>query len=602
MDSGRTRALPLLVIVAGLACRRGQPTVQPPEIADARTDARAVATLPAVPASPPPPIVTSLKDREEPLPGTICYPSGFCWDRPRPQGEDLLGVWAAGPNDVWAVGARGTALHFDGHVWSRVRTGTSEKLVAVWGRSPNDVWMLSEDGGLVRWNGRRIVISLLSAEQEHALDLRDHPDAGAGSDAVDDVPPIDVTDPAMASVEPPEETLPRELQPYETGKSFSGLWGDAKHLWVVGGAAHIQQAQADDDETEVAVVRRFDGRRWTSTVVAKSPVLESVWGRSGDDIWATAQDLRSLSHFSEDRGERTYALHWDGRRWRRAPAVPFEWIVSGSAHLNALLQFDNGRSSGPFWKGNGPSLWELRTNSSISWGDKGAVVQSAVRGASDAGAAVDLDEKIFRDASYGARDIFGTEDGHVWIVGLRGAIHHFDGQHWSGIDPVADEQLYDLNGVTAVGDEIWAVGVHGVLRRQGERWIAIPSGTDANLFAAWGISPDNVWVVGSRGAIVHCGRDGCREVRPPRESPPGRPLTTIAGLGPNDIWTADDKGVGLHWNGKQWAEAPLPAKAPGTKLVAAHGELWLGRHRWDGKSWSAEPFSSLPPTAEIRRG
>jgi hypothetical protein len=452
---------------------------------------------------------------------------------------------------------------------------------------------------LVRWNGRAIVISLLSAEQEHALDLQDHPDAGAGSEAVDDVSRIGVTDPAMASVEPPVETLPK-MPPEETREEFSGLWGDAKRLWVVGGAAHVQQAQADDDTTEVAVVRRFDGRRWTSTVVGKSPGLVSVWGRSGDDIWAAAQDLRSLSHFSEDRGKRTYALHWDGRRWQRAPAVPFDWVAGGAAHLTALLQFDNGRISGPFWKGTSASLWELRTARDVGGGDEGTVVQFSARRGLDAGA--ELPEKVFKDASYGLQDIFGTEDGQVWVAGRRGALHHFDGQHWSGIDPSTDEQLYELKGVASVGDEIWAVGVHGILRRQGGRWTAVSSGTDVDLFAAWGSSPDDVWVVGNLGVILHCRRDGCKEVRPPRRSPPRQPLWTVAGLGPNDIWAeGGEPGVGLHWDGKAWTEAALPSKRPLRKMVAAHGELWLGRHRWDGTSWSTEAFSALPANEEIIR-
>src|SRR5262245_27276902 len=43
---------------------------------------------------------------------------GWCWRHPLPQGNTLNDVFGSAPNDVWAVGEVGTAIHFDGSEWS----------------------------------------------------------------------------------------------------------------------------------------------------------------------------------------------------------------------------------------------------------------------------------------------------------------------------------------------------------------------------------------------------------------------------------------------------------------------------------------------------
>jgi len=42
--------------------------------------------------------------------------------------------------DLWAVGERGLALHWDGALWSPSVTGTTANLYGVWAAAPNDVW------------------------------------------------------------------------------------------------------------------------------------------------------------------------------------------------------------------------------------------------------------------------------------------------------------------------------------------------------------------------------------------------------------------------------------------------------------------------------
>jgi hypothetical protein len=51
-------------------------------------------------------------------------------------GALLSGIWAATPDDVWAVGLNGTILHREAGGWTSFESPTSENLQTVWGAAP----------------------------------------------------------------------------------------------------------------------------------------------------------------------------------------------------------------------------------------------------------------------------------------------------------------------------------------------------------------------------------------------------------------------------------------------------------------------------------
>ncbi len=72
------------------------------------------------------------------------------------------GVWASGPNDVWAVGwrnsaqqldANGFAFHWDGCSWSPAPLSTTAGLNDVWGAGSTDVWIAGTQGATWHWDG-----------------------------------------------------------------------------------------------------------------------------------------------------------------------------------------------------------------------------------------------------------------------------------------------------------------------------------------------------------------------------------------------------------------------------------------------------------------
>ena len=52
----------------------------------------------------------------------------------------LMAVWASAPDDVFAVGDRGTILHYDGNAWTKMDSLTDKQLRDVWGFAHNDVY------------------------------------------------------------------------------------------------------------------------------------------------------------------------------------------------------------------------------------------------------------------------------------------------------------------------------------------------------------------------------------------------------------------------------------------------------------------------------
>jgi hypothetical protein len=129
--------------------------------------------------------------------------------------ENLYGVSASSPDDVWVVGAgrddegpfQAIALHFDGHAWSAVpprEPGVNGNVFyGVLARAPHDVWAVGQqigtappDEALVEhWNGRRWSVVRAGhaagndspSHQLLAVDLTAQDDLRAVGDAQDGV-------------------------------------------------------------------------------------------------------------------------------------------------------------------------------------------------------------------------------------------------------------------------------------------------------------------------------------------------------------------------------------------------------------------------------
>lgn len=81
--------------------------------------------------------------------------------------------------------------------------------------------------------------------------------------------------------------------------------------------------------------------------------------------------------------------------------------------------------------------------------------------------------------------------------------------------------------------------------------LALPPTTMAPL-ASWGDAPDNIWVVGDKGAILRWdGRVFRRVALPPALAAAPPTWRAVTGVGRDYVWFAGDKGAVARWNGTE---------------------------------------------------
>ncbi len=80
--------------------------------------------------------------------GEVYHFDGSQWRMmPIPDVPLLVWVFGFGPGDVYAVGAGGGGIRFDGTSWTSWSTGTTQDLWGIWGATPDDLWLVGGNVG-----------------------------------------------------------------------------------------------------------------------------------------------------------------------------------------------------------------------------------------------------------------------------------------------------------------------------------------------------------------------------------------------------------------------------------------------------------------------
>jgi hypothetical protein len=210
---------------------------------------------------------------------------------PSPSANQLQGVTANGPDDVWAVGytidpdRRPLALHWNGRKWREVPTPTVNdgEFEAVSAAGPDDVWAVGvrQQGGqtrslIARWNGRR-------------WRLVDAPQVGTGENSLFGV--------------------------------HARTPGD---VWAVG------RRENDAGTASLTLTLRWNGRTWKHK---RSPSLPSggnelidVFGVSRSSAWAVGTSFGALNE--------SILLRWNGRSWK---PTPHPTVADDDHNLNGVV-------------------------------------------------------------------------------------------------------------------------------------------------------------------------------------------------------------------------------------------------------------------------
>jgi len=121
-------------------------------------------------------------------------------------------------------------------------------------------------------------------------------------------------------------------------------------------------------------------------------------------------------------------------------------------------------------------------------------------------------------------------------------------------------------------DNLWVVGQNGTILHSVSRggvveWESVPSPVDYDLYAVWGSGPTDIWAVGGPGTYqsragairYYNGPEGLKwyEVLQscwtcPNITNEAAVLKGVWGSASNDIWAAGTRGELIHWDGTSW--------------------------------------------------
>jgi hypothetical protein len=501
-----------------------------------------------------------------PLVEMSCNAAGWCLQHPAPTERDLLGIWGAAANDIWAVGEGGTILHYDGSAWSRVTSPTTEQLNAVFGSSANDVWAVGNSGSILRrqsgsWD---IVTSFPGKilDDVWALDANHAWAVGSGIFAWDG----------------------STWQQVSTVTSFRGVFGfNANDVWAVGyhvlphhwnGSAWVPDETATtggayEDLWGTATnnlwmpewfeeIGHYNGTVWTSEYVGSSPEYHGVWGLSANDVWFVGSEAR----------------HYDGT------SLVLDPIDAPRAVLNGI------------WGATNTELWAV--------GEYGAILRRQPTGWLNV---------AWQDLGTSFVGVSGTGEDDVWAVGGGGSIMHFDGGGWSVVQAFSYFNKGYSDVWATAADNVWFAGSDGkVTQYTGTGLVDRSTSTDLDWYGIWASGPSDVWVVGKNddweGASMHWNGSAWS----PGSMPVLESIEDVWGLDSTHVWAVEISGNVLFWNGATWSvERPGNSEWARGIWGTSANDIWvvggsgLTLHR-TGSGWTTPPNSIVETFEDVWGG
>ena len=194
---------------------------------------------------------------------TVLRYDGIAWKQQPVVGttSDLVDVWGAAPDDIWAVGFY-TMIHFDGAEWKTVPASlgsTMKSWTAIWGADASHVFAVGQYGTISMWNGA----TWASMPSGTALSLYDVWGTG----------PDDVYAVGDSGTVLHYDGVAWTLIKADTQSSFKGVWGSGPDdVYAVGSGGAIFH---------------YDGAVWQDqSVEGFKNQLEAIFGFGPDQALA----------------------------------------------------------------------------------------------------------------------------------------------------------------------------------------------------------------------------------------------------------------------------------------------------------------------------
>ncbi len=447
--------------------------------------------------------------------GLILRFDGQTWHQQRGCLVDAAGKYSADPENTplfdidgrpdgqaWAVGDRGTVLHFDGASWAEEASGSRVHLRSVLCLSDGRVMAAGGDGTV-----------LLRAPE--------------GTWAAEDCP---IGSNFVSALELEDGVLLAGGRYFVDANGFRGdlvLWKDGSFQKLFDGAAfrrfrRIARVKAGvltvGDGGQLHLIQ--DGRieridsGTTHDLLGAIPLPGDEAMVVGDFGTVLVGDDKALETFAP-----AVATGEAPSRWRR--------MVSGTDRQ--------------LW-----GIWtDPATGTAHACGEEGTVLIED-RGQWTALPPVN---------DLGIHALARAPDGGLLAAGQLGEIHHFDGTTWrKHFDLLMDVTILSLE---AHDGQVFASGDEGLaLHWTGGDWTRMPSGTKSALYGMWGMDAEHLLAVGDFGLILRWNGQRWDTFNAGTE----HFLFDVWGRSLSDIYVVGLSGTIGHFDGTRWRLTPARAR------------------------------------------
>ena len=534
-------------------------------------------------------------------------------------------VAGTGPDDQWAFGTKGRAMHYEGAFWNMVPTGVQQTLINGWAIAPNDVWAVGQSRAspplpsiVLHWNGS--VWSAVSGAPVGAefLDVW-----AASAAAVYFATEADGVQLYTGSAWSEVGTLtgkPTKLRGTGPNDIWAAIEGGVLQHWngatwspttLAGVNVQFIDANAPNDvwvigpslaNPSTGVIAHYDGSGWTQWVTAQE-TYNAIASSAPNDTWVAGVD--------------GIMRHWDGVAWSRTTNIGAS--PSGLAALSGMISFGPGDVTAVStlnlayrYRGQtfglfaplGPNPFDATQNLAI-WGrDANDLYVTNVRG------------EVWHNTSSGwvlaytipqgintilARAVWGSGPSDVYVAGSDGRVYHYDGMMWAGEDLSPGVPLHELWGSGA--SDVWAFGTAGAFRRVSATMWTRYALSDRRVLGVSGTGPSDIWVVeeGTPNTLWHWNGSAWATVA----TGASFPMIAVVAVAPDDVHVSEEQGRMLHFNGTEWTETILAPLADLKFLAAtAADDVIAGSERdlyhYNGEIWSPmrPPIEFVPNTSD----
>ncbi|MEO1269053.1 MAG: EGF domain-containing protein, partial [Myxococcota bacterium] len=355
---------------------------------------------------------------------------------------------------------------------------------------------------------------------------------------------------------------------------------------------------------DTGTLMRWDGARWLTLNTGINQAIYDVWGTSPTNVWAVGED--------------GLVLHYNGLEWATETAPTSSTLRTvwgtGADDVWAMGEQVILRYDGNTWTAE-ETFWNVLALDGVDgllWAVGSGWDGLLLEGDGDGDW-----EQVYANQIPGGQqtwnDVWVHSPTEAWVAG-RYITSNYDGTSWQPIPDAPNAIFYGVHGTRS--NDVWFVGENVLAHFDGASWVeeTLP----ASLYTVWAAGDEDVWTAGNGGLMMHYTGDAWSI-----ES--GEAVDEFSLY--TDVWAQDDTLVAVRqygadaWNGQTWSS--LDVEPPST-VRAAWGldpsNVWLvgsaplqpnsfepqqaAVWRFDGQTWSEPtylpflPFNDLWGTAD----